>query len=422
MALLAAWIGVAVCVHPASSEPPAVSHPSRAASVWHYVRDTPRLLDDPGGLRGRLEQLGVTLQLFFQTFVGAHVRGGSRSSGRVRDSGSYDLFALADLEELGILPGNDIFLQVKGNYGRNVNPFVGALSDPVDDADFDEGIWVAQLWSEQLLLHDRVRIRVGYLDQQTVLDRNAFANSEDRQFMSTFLDNNPVVPLRIGLGAALFVDPFDWLELVVATADADNPPRRAGFDTAFDGASSLMAYFEARARYRLTGPDGVLPGSLRIGAFRDGSRKEVFGSVGAGGGPKRERGHAGTYLNLDQLVYREDPEDPQGLGLFARYGYADPDVNRIEHFWSVGLHYEGLVPGRDRDVLGLAAYQAIGSDRYRDEIESDFHEETGFELYYKIALAPWLAVTPDVQLILDPGGLRSARDAVIVLLRFRATF
>jgi porin len=267
-----------------------------------------------------------------------------------------------------------------------------------------------------------VRIRAGYLDQQTVLDRNAFANSEDRQFMSTFLDNNPVVPLKIGPGAALFVAPTEWLEVVLATADADNDPRHTGLDTAFDGASSLNGYLEARARYHLNGERGVLPGTLRVGAFLDGSRKKVFGSVGGDGKPKRERGHGGIYLGLDQLVYREGSEDTQGLGVFARYGYADPDVNRIEHFWSIGLQYEGLVCGRDRDVLGLGTYQAIGSHRYRDEVEPDFDEETGLELYYKIALAPWLEVTPDAQLILDPGALRSERDAVVVLLRFRATF
>ena len=51
----------------------------------------------------------------------------------------------------------------------------------------------------------RARLRVGYLDQQILFDRNVFADSEDRQFMSEFLDNNPVLPLRIGLGAALLL-------------------------------------------------------------------------------------------------------------------------------------------------------------------------------------------------------------------------
>ena len=73
----------------------------------------------------------------------------------------------------------------------------------------------------------------GYLDQQVVFDRNAFANSEDRQFLSTFLDNNnAVIPLKVGLGATLFLRPTDWLELALGTADADNEPRQAEAPTA----------------------------------------------------------------------------------------------------------------------------------------------------------------------------------------------
>jgi porin len=412
-ALLAALLPFAWAAGEAGAEDPA----ALGSAAWRHLRETPRLLGDPGGARTRLDELGVTLQLFFQTFTGLQARGGVQSAGALRNSGSYDLFAIADLEELGLLPGNNVLIQTKGNYGRNVNPRVGALSDPIDDADFDEAIWVAQLWTEQQLVGGRVRLRAGYLDQGVLLDRNAYANSEDRQFISSFLDNNPLVPLRIGIGATLLASPTEWLELLVGTADADNRPRQAGFDTAFDGAKSLMGYFEATARVRPSGPRGTLPGTYRLGVFHDASRKRAFNR----GESSPERGHQGFYLSFDQLAFRESPEDQQGLGLFARYGYADPDVNKIEHFWSTGVQYEGLLPNRDRDVLGLGVYQAIGSDRFRRKVARDFRRETGLEFYYSLALTPWLVITPDAQLIVDPGGLRSARDAVVLVLRIRVT-
>ena len=392
----------------AASAPPARS-----------LRETPRLLGDPWGARSRLESLGVSLQLFFNTYLGAKVRGGADPGDVVRNSGTYDLFTRVDLEELAGVQGLDLLAQVKGGYGRNANPQVGALSDPIDDADFDEPIYLAQLWAEQSLLGQRLRVRAGYLDQQTILDRNAYANTEDVQFMSTFLDNSPIVPLKVGLGAALFVQPVDWLELAIGTADADNQPRGSGFDTAFDGADSLMGYAELAFQLRIAGPRGPLPGAYRLGAFLDGSERAVLSGDPS---PGAERGHAGFYLSLDQLVFRERRDDTQGIGVFARYGVADDEVNPIARFWSVGLQVEGLLPGRDADVLGLGAYQAIGSDRRRRHVDPAFDRETGVEVYYRIALLPWLALTPDVQLIENPGGSRTTGRALVLVLRARLSF
>ena len=38
---------------------------------------------------------------------------------------------------------------------------------------------------------------------------------------------------------------------------------------------------------------------------------------------------------------------------FTRGGYADPDVNRIAWFWSLGFQYQGALPSRDADIVGL---------------------------------------------------------------------
>ena len=350
--------------------------------------------------------------------MAGNLRGGRRGSPYPRNSGSYDLFAYADLESLGLAPGFAALLQVKGNYNTNVNPDVEALSDPIDDADFDEPIYVAQLWAQRRFAGGRVRLRAGYLLAQTSFDRNAFANAEDLQFLSTALDNNLAVPLPVGLALTLFLEPTPWLSLAAAVSDADSSLRDHSFDTAFDGYDSLTGSFEAGVRVDLPGPGGPLPGNYRVGFFRDGSKKDVFGEVDGLGRPKRDRGHWGAYLSFDQVVFRESAESEQGLGLFARYGHADQDVNEVRDFWSVGFESLGLLPGRDADVLGVGVYQAIGSDRFRRRVDRDFDTETGVEVYYRIAVTRWLALTPDFQYIADPGG-SDARDAVVLALRLR---
>jgi porin len=400
-----------------------IAHGEPDSAPLQHLGQSPRLLDDPAGARSRLEDLGVSVQLFANGYLGWKIDGGASSADVVRQSASWDLLVRADLEELAGVPGLAALVHVKGTYERNVNPEVGALSDPIDDADGKQPLFVDQLWLEEGLFDGALAVRVGYLDQQTVLDRNAFANNEDIQFMATALDNDPIVPLKIGPGVTLFARPTGWLELALGAADADSLPRRTNLDSAFDDLESLMGYFEVGARLEWPSARGPLPGHYRVGAFLDATRKPVFGrSEPFTGDPLVRRGHAGVYLSFDQLLFREREGSGQGLGIFARYGHADGAVNAVEHFWSLGLQYEGLLPCRDEDVVGVAVYQAIGSGRYRRERDPDFDRETGVELYYRIALLPWLALTPDLQLIAQPGGSRHARDAAVGVLRARIAF
>jgi porin len=395
--------------------------PSPAARLGRHLLESPRLLDAEG-VRNQLDLLGVTLQLFYNQYLAWKPRGGVDTDSTTGSSGSYDFFTRVDAQELVGWPGLSMLLHVKGQYDDNVNGEVGALSDPIDDADFDEGIYVDELWLEQSLLSDRLRLRLGFLEAQTLYDRNAYANSEDTQFMNTSFDNDPLVPLPNGLGAALIANPTDGLALALGVADADNTPRHAGFDTAFDGVNSLDLHLEATLRTQLPCGERALPGALRLGAYRDGRRRTVFGRVDADGDPDTSRGHWGAWLSLDQAVTREDDRSEQGLGIFARVGYADEDVSRIEWFWSVGAAYLGPIPGRPSDVLGVAGYQGIASDRYQKTVESDFDGEAAIEVYYRTQVLPWLAVTPDFQYVFDPGGIEGTRDAIVTVLRLRVSF
>jgi porin len=48
--------------------------------------------------------------------------------------------------------------------------------------------------------------------------------------------------------------------------------------------------------------------------------------------------------------------------------------------------------------------------------------ETVYELYYSIMVTPWLTITPDVQVITNPGGRNDARDALVGGLRIKLVF
>lgn len=404
---VSALLGVVCLALPA----PACADPETPSAWW----DEDRLLGDPGGARSRLERLGVQLQLFYNQYLsGKPPGGGARSHGAFGTSGSYDFLARVDLESATGWPGADGLLHLKGQYQSNINEDVGALSDPVDDADFDEPVYVDELWLQQSLFDRRLRVRAGFGEQQTVFDRNAYANNEDRQFLMSYLDNSGVVPLPNALGVMLLVAPWPWLELTLGVADADNEPLSAGFDTFFDGADSLIGYLEVLVRSPLE--SSGLPGAWRLGVFRDGRE---LGSFETG---RRDRGHFGFYASFDQQLWCDRRDASRRLGLFARAGHADPEVNRVAWFWSLGFEAAGPIPGRNRDVLGFGVYQTIASDSYRDEVDPGFDRETGLELYYAVQVLGWLVITPDLQYLVDPGATGRNDDAFVGSLRLRVSF
>ena len=365
--------------------------------------------------REALAERGLELDLYYTAYLGWNTRGGRTTSGAHRYSHSFDFFVRADSERLGLWSGGSALMQVKNNYGENINPYVGALSQVVDDADFDESIYIDQLYYEHSWREAGLRLRLGYLDYQTIIDRNAYANSEDVKFMNAALDNDLLVPLKIGFGATLFVEPSDWLGVIVGTADADNKILLAGFDTAFEDDDNLMAFGEVTLKTDFETARGALPGNYRWGVWYDPRTQPVYGQPGS------QRGTLGTWLSLDQLVFREGQADRQGLGLFFRYGYRDEHSYKVSQLHSGGLEYLGPLAGRDADAFGLAYYELVASDDYR-QVAPSFVGEAGLESYYRYQATPWFAITPGVQYVADPGGSEANSDALAIVLRTRITF
>jgi porin len=309
---------------------------------------------------------------------------------------------------------------LQSNWGDGINDRVGSLADVNDDADGDLGLHVAQLWYRHRLLDRRLALAVGFLDFQTIVDRNAFANSEDKQFWNQALDNNPLIPLGIGLGAWLEIQPTNWWTVNLGAVDAQSVLYKPGFSTAFHDEDWFLAYAESTLKTQITSDHGPLAGNYRTGVVYDPRPRDEFRE---GDRPVQTEGdNHGWYISADQKVFRENDKDDQGLGVFGRFGYRTPETYKINRFWSAGLSYTGLIPTRDADVLGFGFALQRPSGVYRSRVDSELDNETAYELYYAIQLNQWLVVTPDVQYVENPGGADDVKPAVVAGVRVRASF
>ena len=120
---------------------------------------------------------------------------------------------------------------------------------------------------------------------------------------------------------------------------------------------------------------------------------------------------------MNQMVLRESSESHQGLGVFARYGYADESPVGIQHFWSVGGQYRGPIPTRDDDVVGVGWAQAFTAN---DPMFPAAYEGV-VETYYRAQVTPWFFISPMFQYIVNPGST-DTENAVVLSLRGQFVF
>ncbi len=380
-----------------------------------------RLTADWGGVRSQMEAAGIGTHIFYNSHF-MSVMGGGQKTDSGKHSLTADLILTFDLDRMGLINDADVLVHARHQTGRSVNPWTGSSQQIADDADGDRAIYVDQLWYRQFFLDHKISLQVGYLDFQTIIDRNKYANSEDIWFMNAALDNNPLIPsaAATGLGAALTIRPCSWYTLTVGGADAQRVLYKPGFSTTFHDEAWFLAWVENEFHVKIPTDRGPLPGNYRIGLVYDPTERDVFVSPRAR--PRQRGDDVGLYLSLDQMIFREGDGDSQGLGAFFRYAYRHDDVSRFARFWSTGLAYTGLLPARNKDVLGFAVWQQQGSDRFRRRVNPDFDDETGYELYYAIAVTPWLVITPDVQYIDNPGADGTIRHTIAGGVRVRVKF
>ena len=393
---------------------------SPAPSERPFSLRSSTLTGDWNGRRPAFEDRGFRFNLFLNDQYGAVLGGGRETNGAGRNAASIDALLSFDLDQLGVVKDAEALLHLQSNWGAGINPRTGALYQVNDDSDGSIGMHVAQFWYRHHFLKHRIALQVGYLDYQTIVDRNAYANSEDKQFMHQTLDNNPLVPLRIGMGANVTIKPTTWYTLILGIADGQAAPYKGGISRAFHEEDWYTAYAEQGLHAKWSSERGPLPGNYRLGAFYDPGPRATFPRSSR---DRRTRaGDYGLYASFDQMLYREGAEDDQGLGAFLRFGYRNPENNRLSRFWSGGLAYTGLIPGRDGDVLGAAFSLLRPSHQYRHRVDAEFGNETVYELYYAIQVAKWLVVTPDIQYVDNPGGTDTLSHTLVAGLRVRVSF
>ena len=295
------------------------------------------------------EQRAISFDPIYTGEVFNNTRGGISTNDATQYQGLLDLMMTVDLEQTRIpLPGRFAML-VQNSHGQGLTEdFIGD-TQVISNIDSGDNIMqVSEYWWELGLLDDGVTLRLGKQDVNTEFllvemaedfIQSSFGLSPSSAGLPTYPDPS--------MAAVLLSQLTDKTRLKLGVWDG----LASGGSWGFSGNDVTLLIGELEHKYSLDG--GRLPGVFELGlvynsdGFVDG---ELFPS------------EWGYYLQWEQLVFRErpcDPEDSQGLGIFAlylpRFGggpvTASP-LETIEDSAAAGVVYRGLLPGRDEDVIG----------------------------------------------------------------------
>lgn len=117
------------------------------------------------------------------------------------------------------------------------------------------------------------------------------------------------------------------------------------------------------------------------------------------------RGDVGVYGFIDARIVGDGSPDGRALYGWVRVGLANAALHEIDHYEGGGLTLRAPIAGRANDAAGVSVASVHFAEGGR---------ETIVEGTARAAFGRWLAVQPDAQLALHPGGDASVDPAFTV--------
>jgi len=366
------------------------------------------LTGDWGGLRNDLAMKGLTFDFSTTQALQGNLGGGKEF--RWPYQGSEDLTINIDTGKMGLWPGGFLKIHAENRWGNAANPDTGALlpvnTDSLYPVPGENTTTLSEVTYIQML-SPQFGIIMGKMQPR---ENNVFARDENTQFANMAFVFNPAVATTVPqdfLAAGAVAMPTDWLTVTALVLDSEGAANVSGFDpdTAFHRGTSVYNNWEFTIK-----PYGQV-GHQRVGFTWSDKSRAQFGQDwgllirdilrGLPLNVQRSSNDWAVLYDFDQYVYTVKDHPDRGLGFFGRFGFTSGEVNPIQDFYSFGVGGKGLSGARPNDSFGVGYYYLAVSDKLPPIVRRRLGDEKGVELYYNIAVTPWLHITPDLQII-DP--------------------
>lgn len=378
------------------------------------------LTGDWGGARSQLQDSGVSLGLESTTFY----QGGLEGDGRKHFDAStrVDGFFNLDLQKLGLWQGGGLNGHIEYR-GDNMQNFRGGAILPVNSGTMlplnsGNEVEATSLYLSQML-GERTSMLLGKINAVDLLAADPFFGGWGTQRfwnMAFVAPPNGIVPaVLMGGLISHFAGPYTLNALVFDPTDQTDQyalNHLFGSGTAMQLSASWVGALDGRATSATLAATYSTKGGADLG--------ELDLPPDARSGDKSSS-HS-VSLQVNHLLLQSSQVDGKGLGVYALGAINDGNPNAIKSSFAGGLAGHGMVPGRPNDSFGLGYFYYNFSDDLQSTLQPilDLGSEQGVELYYNLAVTPWLTLGGDFQW-LEPALERKDR-ALVGGLRLRMVY
>ncbi|NOT44020.1 MAG: hypothetical protein HOP14_05380 [Acidobacteria bacterium] len=371
--------------------------PASAAILQAAQEGTPPAAETPAislsDLRSRLAERGVDVAMSYVVDWSRVPVGAGRAD--MIGRGLMDSSATVDLERLAGVPGATAFVQHQWKGGGDGSSALG-IYQSFSNIDADDFQRVYEVWYEQRLSADRVRIKVGQVDANSefaaVDGAGDFINASMGFSPTVFL--LPTYPYPAP-SVNVFVSPTAHLSVGAGVYGSQSAAARWRQPFVIAQATGSWSLSEGRDGY------------LRLGTWQQDQVVED--------GPARPS--AGHYVVAEQALWRL-ADGASHLRVFGQLGVTGAVTEGADRHLGGGLLWSGLGRFRPGDAVGFGATLA----RMGEAAEHPGVSELAMGPFVRMALAEWFVLTPDVQLVRHAGGDPDAGTRAVATLRLSATF
>lgn len=353
-----------------------------------------------------------------------NVTSGGQSRGSTYN-GLVETYVDIDLEKLvgwkgAVIHANAFYIHGIGPTSKTGSIFA------VSNLEGLEAVRLDELWLEQSLLDDKVKVKIGAI----AADTEFFVSDTAAAFLngtfgwagivaSNMVQGGPAYPLT-AMGARVAYTPNDNLTILAAIFNGSpakpfenaQESNRHGTDFRFgDGALMII---EGAFRY-----DVGLPGTIKLGGWKQFDAPDGFyTNFNTGAAVNSDYG---LYAIVDQQIWKNG--DSQSVNVFARVSTSPENISQMHLYFDTGILFTGFVPGRAKDTFGAAfGYGQLSSDRVATDPSALRSYESVVEINYAAELRPGVSITPDFQYFWNPGATTEVDNAAVFGARLKVSY
>ncbi|NUT76865.1 carbohydrate porin [Pseudomonas sp. C1C7] len=395
------------------------------------------LLGDWNGERTRLHEQGVDFQLTYVNELAYNTQGGDEHKGTYSDQLMID--TNFDLQKLLGWQGASFRMTFTNRNGENLTAEAGTntLLAAQEIYGYGSVTRLVQFYYQQALLDDRLVVKLGRLP----MSGDVFPFSckfQNLTFCGTvpgYITPNWFTWPVSQWGATAAAKLTDEWSVNTALYQVNPSFTKNSQGLNFGSPSGTTGYL-AVGELAWTPIINGLPGSYRVGVWRNtGDFSDVYEDVNGrpigvtGDAPVQHDEASGYYALVQQQVYRDPGDSARGINLFANFIQSDRDVSYVERVWHVGTFISGPFAARPQDEIGLAIgrLEVNGKSAKRVRQQNGYTQPAGdteypMELYYGVSVTPALTLRPNVQYVVNPGGMSGDKSVVVFGLKTEVSF